>query len=120
MWWLVNRNHESYDCQDLNTHQVSNVTADRMKVYREDIQIPAPKVALWGTREYEVEAIVAHTLGPTAAKSKFTVRWRGYAPADDSVLKYKDVRELACFRQYIRDHNLPERLFPRDKLPLIA
>ena len=45
MWWLVNRNHESYDCQDLNTHQVSNVTADRMKVYREDIQIPAPKVA---------------------------------------------------------------------------
>jgi hypothetical protein len=76
-------------------------------------------VALWGTREYEVEDIVTHTLGATAAKSKFRVRWLGYGPDSDSELPYKEVKGLACFRRYIRDHNLPARLFPRDKLPLL-
>ena len=116
---VVNHIHESYLCQDLNTHKVHQFTADRMQVYREDIQVPAPKVALWGHREYEVENILSHALGATAAKSTFKVRWAGFGPEDDSVLQYKFVKNLACFRRYMRDNDLPERLFPRDKLPLI-
>lgn len=111
----------TYLCQDLNTKQVDKVhqfTADRLKVYREDIQVPAPKVALWGQREYEVERILSHTLKATAARCSFKVRWAGFGPEDDSVQKYKDIKHLACFARYIRDNNLPERLFPRDKFPL--
>ena len=123
-WWgpyvVVRHNHESYECQDINTHQVSTFTANRMKVYNEDIQVPAHKVAQWGTRMYEVERIVDHVLGSTRANCKFTVRWLGFSPADDSVLKFKEVKDLYCFRQYIRDRNLPETLFPRDKFPLLA
>ena len=91
-----------------------------MKVYNEDIQVPAHKVAQWGTRMYEVERIVGHELGQTRATCKFTVRWLGFSPADDSVLKFKEVKDLYCFRQYIRDQNLPEKLFPRDKFPLLG
>lgn len=116
---VVRREHESYICQDILTNKIRTFTADRMKVYREDIQVPAPKVALWGHREYEVENIVSHTIGPTAAKCTFTVRWRGYGPEDDHTLKFSEVKNLACFRTYIRDHNLSTRLFPRKKFPLI-
>ena len=122
-WWgpyvVVGRDHESYDCQDLNTHKVHQFSADRLKVYRHDIQVPAKQVALWGTREYEVENIVSHKAAATAAKYKFRVRWAGFGPQDDTELPYKDVKELACFRRYIRDHDLPANLFPRNKLPLL-
>jgi hypothetical protein len=122
-WWgpyvVTEQRHESYYCQDLNTHQIFQFTADRLKPYREDIQVPAPKVALWGAREYEVERIISHTLGPTAAKCTFKVRWLGYGPDDDSILKTVSVKNLKVFREYIREQNLPVRLFPRDKYPLL-
>lgn len=71
---VVERNHESYKCQDMANHEVYTFTTDRIKEYREDIQVPAHKVATWGSRMYEVEKFVEHKAGATRAKWQFKVR----------------------------------------------
>ena len=68
---------------------------------------------------YEVEKIVAHKAGRTKSKWAFTVRWAGYGADADDILPYKDVKDLYCFRQYIREQNLDANVFPREDYPLM-
>ena len=68
---------------------------------------------------YEVDKIISHRRGGSRAKWKFTIRWLGYGQDNDTVFPYKDVKDLYCFREYIREQNLDENVFPREDFPLM-
>jgi chromodomain-containing protein len=112
---ILEKNNNTYLCQDLLTHTSLEFDVSRLVLWnekalpfseRERLRIEA---ALRDREEYVVETIMDHKGSPSKRSTmKFRVRWLGYGESDDSWLPWSEVKDLAALDAYLQGH--PELL----------
>jgi hypothetical protein len=98
---IMERNGNTYDCEDILTQQRSEFDVSRLKVYNHDLVVDAEEVATWDEQTYLVESILAHRGSPKKrTKMSFLVRWKDYGPEFDTWEPYMSVKTLEAFQKY--------------------
>jgi hypothetical protein len=111
---VVNFVGSRYTVQNLVTNKLEDFHITQLRPFTYDSEVVDPRlVANKDQQFYDVEFILTHQ-GNVKRKSDLTflVRWKGYAPSDDSWVKWEDLRNNLALHKYLRDNKL-ESLIPK-------
>jgi hypothetical protein len=99
-------NDNIFSVTDLVSNKILRIHIDRLRLFTcADNTNPQEllEIAAADKDEYVVESIVNHR-GNKKSNYEFLIRWLGYDPADDTWLKYSDVKDLQALDNYSIDH----------------
>jgi hypothetical protein len=111
---VVNFVGSRYTVQNLVTNKLEDFHVTQLHPFNYDSETVDPRlVANKDQQVFDVECVVTHK-GNVKRKSELTflVRWKGYAPADDSWVKWEDLRNNLALHKYLRENKL-ETLIPK-------
>jgi hypothetical protein len=115
---VVNIVGSRYTVQNLVNNKLEDFHLTQLHPFNYDSEVVDPRlIANKDQQFFDVEFIVNHK-GNVKRKSELTflVRWKGYAPSDDSWVKWEDLRNNFVLHKYLREHHLTN-LIPKQFRP---